>query len=597
MATFATLRALHTLVGDALAEIERVYNAPPAGGGPVDYPSLDVPVYKDSAPSGNTRAAEDLTSDPTVVTAANTIVAACGQIAATLHKPFFQLCEANMGEIITSCIGFAEATHTVEILRAAGGEGLHVHDIARRINDLRRAVDASIAPLDPGKLGHILRLLASHHWFREVRPDVFANNRLSAQVDSGKTPDELRAAPEKKYDDTDGVAALVAMKTDEFCKAATHLTDHLLPERPRTITTRTLLVTATVHVTYPIRICLRYASLRARLPSTNQRQYGVGARAPSPRLPCILVYALESHRSRTSSSGTGHRPVTLLDTARSTSVTTARYQTPFNLAFRTELGYFQWLELPENARRITNFGRAMVAARAWEVAENIVDAFLWKDLPEDAVVVDVGGGIGSTSMVLANAFSHLRFVVQDRPNVVAVAPSLCDKSNTGLIASGRVSFMAQSFFDPQPASLDVPGIGAVPAPAVYLIRGCVHNWPDSAVLKMLGLLRSKAAPTTQLLIVDTVLPYACADTADGPTQEPIPGALRTLVPDGSPLLANLGRAHASLYQLDICMMTLLDANERTIREVAALARAAGWEVTGTTRGAGSLWGYTAARPI
>lgn len=95
MTTFATLRALHTLVGDALAEIERVYRAPPAGGGPVDYPSLDSPVYEDNVPGCNT--AEDLTSDPTVVTAANTIVAACGQITATLHKPFFQLCEANMG--------------------------------------------------------------------------------------------------------------------------------------------------------------------------------------------------------------------------------------------------------------------------------------------------------------------------------------------------------------------------------------------------------------------------------------------------------------------------------------------------------------------
>lgn len=90
-------------------------------------------------------------------------------------------------------------------------------------------------------------------------------------------------------------------RTDEFCKAATHLTDHLLPERERTIATRTL-----------------------------------------------------------------------LDGAREAAAT-ARYQTPFNLAFRTELGYFQWLELPENTRRMTNFGRAMVAARAWEVAENIID--------------------------------------------------------------------------------------------------------------------------------------------------------------------------------------------------------------------------------
>ena len=42
--------------------------------------------------------------------------------------------------------------------------------------------------------GHILRFLATHHWLREARPGVFANNRLSAQLDTGKTPDQIRAA-------------------------------------------------------------------------------------------------------------------------------------------------------------------------------------------------------------------------------------------------------------------------------------------------------------------------------------------------------------------------------------------------------------------
>ena len=45
-------------------------------------------------------------------------------------------------------------------------------------------------------------------------------------------------------------------------------------------------------------------------------------------------------------------------------------------------------------------------------------ALNWEDLPNRSVVVDVGGGIGSTSMLLANAFKHLRFVVQDRDPVV-----------------------------------------------------------------------------------------------------------------------------------------------------------------------------------
>ena len=49
-----------------------------------------------------------------------------------------------------------------------------------------------------------------------------------------------------------------------------------------------------------------------------------------------------------------------------------KYKTPFNLAFRTELGYFDWLELPENKSRLAEFGRAMTGARAWEISENII---------------------------------------------------------------------------------------------------------------------------------------------------------------------------------------------------------------------------------
>ena len=44
--------------------------------------------------------------------------------------------------------------------------------------------------------------------------------------------------------------------------------------------------------------------------------------------------------------------------------------------------------------------------------------FEWKALKQDAIVVDVGGGIGSQSLILAQHNEHLRFVVQDRESVV-----------------------------------------------------------------------------------------------------------------------------------------------------------------------------------
>lgn len=79
--------------------------------------------------------------------------------------------------------------------------------------------------------GHVLRLLATFHWIREVTPDVFTNNRLSSYIDSGKSAEQLKNAcvfvyssspgcvgshlvycsPGSKYDGSDGVAAYCAV--------------------------------------------------------------------------------------------------------------------------------------------------------------------------------------------------------------------------------------------------------------------------------------------------------------------------------------------------------------------------------------------------
>ena len=137
---------------------------------------------------------------------------------------------------LPACLRFLEASHTVEILRAAGPHGMHVRELSRhvgvdegKLSERVRAYDR-ICVADGARLGHILRLLATHHITRELQPNVFANNRISAIMDSGRAWEELRKAyayspspslrattlisgaafrPQDKYEATNGIAAFV----------------------------------------------------------------------------------------------------------------------------------------------------------------------------------------------------------------------------------------------------------------------------------------------------------------------------------------------------------------------------------------------------
>jgi hypothetical protein len=46
-------------------------------------------------------------------------------------------------------------------------------------------------------------------------------------------------------------------------------------------------------------------------------------------------------------------------------------------------------------------------------------AFPWDNLPKDSVIIDVAGGVGSASLILARAHPHLRFVIEDQAQVVS----------------------------------------------------------------------------------------------------------------------------------------------------------------------------------
>jgi hypothetical protein len=78
---------------------------------------------------------------------------------------------------------FTEQIHVVELLREAGEEGLHVDNMAAKLNVSPSKLGKSLKKYNQqdtnslGILAHSMRLLATHHVFTEVSPDVFKNNR------------------------------------------------------------------------------------------------------------------------------------------------------------------------------------------------------------------------------------------------------------------------------------------------------------------------------------------------------------------------------------------------------------------------------------
>ncbi|KAJ7210705.1 hypothetical protein GGX14DRAFT_624776 [Mycena pura] len=158
----SVLRLLSNLIAEAVDTIEGVYVR--AG---VDLPGLDEP-YDPADPS------EVLRSDPAVAAASLNLVAAAAQITAATRQPVMSALVNAHAFQISSCIRVASELNVVELLREAGPKGLHAKEIA------------APSHADPGLMARILRLLASHHIFREVSPDVFANNRISSSLDKGK---------------------------------------------------------------------------------------------------------------------------------------------------------------------------------------------------------------------------------------------------------------------------------------------------------------------------------------------------------------------------------------------------------------------------
>ena len=83
----------------------------------------------------------------------------------------------------------------------------------------------------------------------------------------------------------------------------------------------------------------------------------------------------------------------------------------------------------------------------------------------------------------------------------------------------------------------------------------MHNWPDAECERILSHARAAAEgnPDTKLVIVDSILMYACREgaTEDDKDDKDITGVNQKDGMAPEPLLPNWGAANALAYKLDI----------------------------------------------
>ncbi|TRM58535.1 hypothetical protein BD626DRAFT_511396 [Schizophyllum amplum] len=356
------------------------------------------------------------------------------------------------------------------------------------------------------------------------------------------------SSPEAKYEGKEGgIAAFVGMCTDELFKASSYMTEAFLLSPNETTT-------------------------HGREPENAPFTFAFG------------LCAGEDDYCRGSAvfSGDGRKKGT-------------------SRASQEKIPFFPWLEghglnahvggTNPNHFRFARFAKAMEGTTSWETPGAVLQAFDWNLLEPGSVVVDVGGGIGSTTDTLTTASENcgwgLRFVLQDREVVIERAMQYWAKNWPQRLESGMVTLQEHDFFKPQVSR----------APAVYILRVILHDWSEVFARKILLQLRESAGPHTTLLCGDFILPLACPDSFGVSGSVPgidVDGAVLSHAP--APLLANMGKASANAFNMDLTMQCTFNSQERTLRETFALMESAGWKITRLNKCPGSWFFWIVAEP-
>ncbi|KAI0245830.1 S-adenosyl-L-methionine-dependent methyltransferase [Lactifluus subvellereus] len=200
--TLGELKALANIIQSSIEQIEGFVTA-----NSYTFPSSDSTFSLET---------EAPRMHPIIQSAGSFITSAAAQLITLVRPAPLTLLDVMMQFHVSTALRTAMTIHVAEILRDAGPQGKHVRDIAKPTN------------VHPGKLARILRSLATNYIFTEVTPDIFANNRLSSVLDTGKSVEELLARPESKHIGTLGLTSIIEHVLDEAFKSSAYLPETLL---------------------------------------------------------------------------------------------------------------------------------------------------------------------------------------------------------------------------------------------------------------------------------------------------------------------------------------------------------------------------------
>ncbi|KAF8889033.1 S-adenosyl-L-methionine-dependent methyltransferase [Infundibulicybe gibba] len=123
-------------------------------------------------------------------------------------------------------------------------------------------------------------------------------------------------------------------------------------------------------------------------------------------------------------------------------------KSPFLYAVRDEITNSK----PEKQKR---FGRAMIGLSSMTGALAVLKSPFWKALDDNTSVCDVGAGVGSFTIKLAQEHPHLKITLCDIPEVMKEAEKFWGKEHPRAVEGNRVEFVPVDFFKEIPEGRDV----------------------------------------------------------------------------------------------------------------------------------------------